>query len=733
MKIGSRLKGRRGLAIGAMLLATMLVTTSLAVITVPRLRWRAHVVLLHVTGQIPDIELKEMLAYMMPGSDQWMEPLIERRNPYAVIHNFRTTPTDIVAGAQLFRSRCAGCHAPDGSGGPGGPPLSGRKYKNGESDWAVYRTIRLGIPKTTMAGHALPDTELWQLVAYLRSIDKSGNAVKVENPAATAAAGVNVPYKELVAIREPSEDWLTYSGSYSSVRHTVLNQIDRSNVDRLAVRWIHQFKGESGDLQTTPLVRNGVMFVTVESRRVLALNASDGKQIWSYEHKLSKDTRGTEFGTMQNRGVAILNNKVFFGTADARLIALSAATGAVQWETKVSDDLERYYITSAPLAYRDLVVTGVGTRVGGRGFVVAYDANTGKERWRFIAIPGPGEFGNDTWAGDSWREGGAPTWLTGSYDPELDLLIWGAGNPKPDYDTAARKGDNLYSNSVVALQGSTGKLVWHFQFTPADERDWDSNQIPVLADFKSAKGVEKRVLWANRNGFYYVLDRVSGKYLNATPYVQQTWTDGLDPAGRPKPLSNASRNREGFLLYPGNVGGTNWWSPSFDPALSLFFVQVLEQGMVYFTSFASPPKASGRSFYTAVRALNASTGAMVWEYRREPRLTDNIMGGLLSTKTGLVFGGDLGTFFALDSSTGKPLWSIETGGRIMAAPISYSLDGEQFVAIVAGRSLLAVSLPKRQQAGPPGTLRAQVSSPRLTAARPTRGVTERQGNGSAQR
>lgn len=317
-----------------------------------------------------------------------------------------------------------------------------------------------------------------------------------------------------------------------------------------------------------------------------------------------------------------------------------------------------------------------------------------------MTIPKPGEPGGETWAGNSGREGGAPTWLTGSYDPELDLLIWGVGNPKPVFDAAARRGDNLYTNSAVALRGSSGALVWHFQFTPADDHDWDANQIPVLADQKTAQGTEKRVLWANRNGFYYVLDRVSGKYLTAAPFAHETWTDSLDPQGRPKPLSDSSRQREGFVLYPGSVGATNWWSPSFDPALNLMFVPVLEQGMVYFTSGPSPPApVGGRAFYTAVRALDAFTGRQVWEYRREPRQVNNVMGGVLSTNGGIVFGGDQGTFFALDSRTGKPLWSVDTDGAIRAAPVTFLAAGEQFVAIAAGRNLLTFALPKSRHTG----------------------------------
>jgi alcohol dehydrogenase (cytochrome c) len=692
-------RGKRLAAVGG------LVAVFLVIFVPAPVRWRAQVVALYLAGQIPNIGLKQLLVYLTPGSGQWLRPLIETRNPYAVIRNVKTAPADIEAGATLFRSQCAECHAPDGSGGRG-PRLIGRQFTHGESDWAVYRTIRFGIPNTPMGPHPLPDAAVWQLEAFVRAIDTSGSAAP--SPSGAVATGprgtASVPYDELAAIREPAADWLTYSGSYWSSRHSALTQINRGNVGRLALRWIHQLEDAPECVEVSPVVRKGVMLVTQPPSRVLALEATTGKEIWSYDHQLARATPGSEgndFSVMANRGVAILDDKVFFGTPDAHLVAVSSTTGVLQWEATVATDVTRYAITGAPLAYRDLVVTGVairGSAAGGQGFIAAYDANTGKPRWRFDAIPKPGEPGSETWQGDSWREGGAPTWLTGSYDPELDLLVWPVGNPKPDYDAAARRGDNLYSNSAVALRGSTGALVWFFQFTPGDDHDWDAAEIPVLVDRGIGASTEKRVLWANRNGFYYVLDRVSGKFLNAAPFVRQTWTEGLDAKGRPQPLSTTSRSREGFVLYPGYVGATSWWSPSFDPALNLMFVPVLEQGMVFFTS--SPPAAiGGRPFYTAVRALDASTGRRVWEHRGEPRLRNDRlggvrMGGVLSTRGGIVFGGDQTTFFALDARTGAPLWSVETGGTICAAPVTFSRDREQFVVIAAGRNLLAFALPK---------------------------------------
>lgn len=284
-----------------------------------------------------------------------------------------------------------------------------------------------------------------------------------------------------------------------------------------------------------------------------------------------------------------------------------------------------------------------------------------------------------------------------------DQLYWGVGNPKPDYDTASRRGDNLYSNSVVSLQGSTGKLLWHFQFTPADDHDWDANQIPMLLDRTDGKSIEKQIVWANRNGFYYVLNRDSGKFINATPFAKQTWTAGLDVNGRPKPrVSNALDDR-GVTIYPGNTGATNWWSPSLDAELNLVFVPTLEQGMVYFpsrpdqaageSSKSSWPTGAGRTLYTSVRALNASSGKLVWEHRQATRHDDNVAGGLLATAGGVVFGSDRTKFFALDSRTGATRWDFETGGKINAAPITYRAAESQYVVIAAGNSLVAFARP----------------------------------------
>ncbi len=678
-----------------MVLALGLVAAGgIATVATGAIRWRAYTAMLQMTGQIPDIELGELIEFLHPDSGQltiWR--LSTTRNPYAVLHVPENA--DAKAGSDQFREQCATCHALNGGGGPLAPALFGREFKHGDSDWAIYRTIRAGVPATPMVPHPqLSSKEIWNLVAHIRSLDKTAGAdapVQVD-PVTAHLQTIRLPYAELEQLSDPGKDWLTYSGTLSAHRRSSLSQITPANVNRLGLRWVHQYSGNPTQVETTPIVRAGIMYVTVPPGLVLAIDAATGRELWRYRHKFESRQEG-EFGVGVNRGLALLDDKVFFGAWDARVIALSAATGKVVWDAKV-DDHPRAYISSAPFAYKDLVVTGVGTIIGGgRGVIVAFDAATGKERWRFMAIPGDGEPGNDTWSGDSWREGGAPTWLTGSYDPEADLLYWGVGNPKPDYDTSVRMGDNLYSNSVVALQGASGKLVWHFQFTPADDHDWDSNQVPVLADFPTEAGVEKRLLWANRNAYYYVLDRITGKFITAVPFAKQNWAKGLDPNGRPI-RSITSYSRQGDLIYPGATGATNWWSPALDSDRGVIYVPVLEQGMVFFPSAASWPTDAGRSFYTGVRALEARTGKLVWERRHPPRTLNPFTGGLLSTKTGVLFGSDQDNFFALDSATGNVLWSVPTGGTIYSAPVTYEVNGEQFLSISAGRNLMTFALPR---------------------------------------
>ncbi len=669
-------------------------------ITVPGIRIRLLIVYLDLTGQIPDLELRELPQLLGPNAHQpQVGRLVVTRNPYAVIHLPRNTPADIQAGAALFREQCASCHSPDGSGGPGAPALFGREFHHGDTEWAVYRTIRDGVPGTAMPAHPYKSADLWLLVAFIRSLGVPSDNVAVLSEKKSKLRQIEVSYDDLVAAREPGDDWLTYGGAYGSNRHSSLTQINPRNVSSLGVRWMHQLVGGHDKIESTPIVRDGIMYFTAPPGRVLAVDASSGRQIWEYIHKYTF-IGGGEGPLQQNRGVALLGDKVFVGTWDSRLVALSAATGRELWEVAIGK-YPGTYISGAPLVYHDLVVTGVGSPPGaGRTFIVAYDANTGKERWRFMTIPAPGEPGSDSWSGDSWKKGGAGTWLTGSYDPQSDILYWGVGNPRPDFDASTRKGDNLYSDSVVALRGTTGKLLWHFQFTPGDTHDWDSNQTPIIADRNTPEGVEKRLLWANRNGFYYVLDRERGAFQLGVPFARQTWAEGLDARGRPIPPRDKRATVKGVSTYPGAKGATNWWSPSYDPEQDLVFVPVLEQGMIFFPTGQTLPSTGGRSFYTAVRALQASTGKMVWEHRNDPRSDDDNIAGLLSTRGGVVFGADHGAFFALDAHSGNVLWSVETGGVIYAAPITYAVNGEQFITVITGRNLMTFALPRAAEPAP---------------------------------
>ncbi|MBL4800381.1 MAG: PQQ-binding-like beta-propeller repeat protein [Emcibacter sp.] len=640
------------------------------------------------------ISWTDLLDFMRPSSGVSVGFLINRRNPHAVIRNPRTTDSDILAGTSLFIEHCAACHGGRGQGSVAAPALAGVTLKHGVSDWAVYSTIRNGVPNTAMAPHMFEGKELWQIVSFIRSINVTAISGK---PKIKKSININVPYQELETLSHPAEDWLTYSGSYRSNRNSSLKEINKNNVHQLSLKWTHQFSQKYGRVETSPIVRKGIMYMTVPPNRLIALDALSGKRIWEFKHKAPKKATGGYAGVV-NRGVAIMDDKIFLASSDAKLIALSANTGRKLWESVIEEDISLYGVTSAPLAYKDFIVTGISTKRGGRGVIVAYDINTGAEKWRFHAIPGPGKKGNETWSGDSWKSGGASTWLTGSYDVEHDILYWGVGNPKPDYIKSARMGDNLYSNSVVALRGSTGEILWHFQFSPGDNHDWDAAQIPVLVDHVlegDSSGQERKLLlWANRNGFYYVLDRLTGEFIQATPFVHQTWAERIDDNGRPVLKTENLKSRDGVLVFPSNKGGTNWWSPSYDPNLGLMFVPTLETGMVFFPGMEtnSPPIPAG-PIYTAVRALNAFTGELVWEYRNEIRTKDNTTGGLLSTQGGIVFGSDMSEFFALDSQTGELLWSMNAGEKIEGTPVTFSRNGKQYVVVAAGGDMMTFGLP----------------------------------------
>lgn len=683
----------------ALILVAALALASL-IWRVDDLRWRVQVVALVGSGSIPDLGLMEALQMLRPGSKYWLKGLLETRNPYASILNPESGPADIQAGSALFRANCAGCHGVDAHGHERAPALVGRSLTHGDSDWAIYRTIRDGINGTIMPPHPWGPTRIWQTVAYLRSLQAvTGTAAAAGASPLTASVGV--PYAELAAIVEPADDWLMYSGSYSGTRHSALTQINRDNVSRLAPRWIYQFPAEGDPLEVSPLVKNGVLFA-VHLGRMVALDARDGSELWHFVRPEPPDARLCCVSA--TRGLAMLDDRLFFGTTDAHLIALSAQGGKLLWDTALVPDYRQgYSITGAPLVFRDYVVTGVsGGDYPTRGFIAAFDAATGKERWRFWTVPGTGQPGNETWPGDTWRHGGGATWLTGSYDPKLDLLYWGVGNPAPDFDGTGRKGDNLYTNSVVALRGTTGAKVWHYQFTPGDDHDWDSNQIPVVVDRPQAAAAHE-LLWANRNGFFYVLNRENGSYVLGAPFVRQTWAERLDEQGRPVRMPGAAPTGRGTLLFPGVSGGTHWWPPTYDPDLDLMIVPALERGGVFFSSPQKPSDgelylggatsvATGLLSYWAVRAIRPKDGSIAWEHRGPSGTGDVHAAGLVSTRGGLVFASNDQLFYALDARDGRLLWSFPTGARIAAAPITYSVEGVQYVLVASGHSIIAFAL-----------------------------------------
>jgi alcohol dehydrogenase (cytochrome c) len=523
----------------------------------------------------------------------------------------------------------------------------------------------------------------------------------------SGAAAAQITYERHLKAGDEPHNWLTYSGDYSSHRYSSLNQINHVNVASLEQKWVFQAQTLEKFI-ATPLVVDGVMYVTQANNHVIALDAKTGRVFWIYQYTSSPDLKLC-CGQV-NRGVAILGDTLFMGTLDAHLIALDARTGRPIWDVAVADGKAGYSLTLAPLIVKDKVIVGTaGGEYGIRGFIAAYDAQTGKEAWRFNTIPNPGEPGHESWQNEAWKTGGGSAWLTGSYDPDLNLTYWGIGNPGPDLNPAQRPGDNLYTNSVVALDADTGAMKWYFQFTPHDAADWDAVQVPVLVNADWNGSPRKLLYWANRNGFFYVLDRVTGRFLLGKPFVKQNWAKALDENGRPILASIA----EGAPTYPGMQGGTNWYSPSYSPRTGLFYLSAWEDSGTVF--IPQPMKfVEGQRFmggrgrsgtphlrrgaintwteeagYGAVLAIDPRTGERKWAFKMHD-VTD---AGILTTAGDLLFsGGREGYFFALDARSGALLWKATVGGQVGAAPMSYQVDRKQYVAIAAGNVLFSYAL-----------------------------------------
>jgi len=518
----------------------------------------------------------------------------------------------------------------------------------------------------------------------------------------------------LRAAAEP-HNWMMYSGTYASQRYSTLSQINPSNVKNLEQKWI--FQAESLEkFETTPLVVDGIMYITQAPSDALALDAKTGRVFWIYRYYPSTDARPC-CGSV-NRGLAILGDTLFLATLDAHLVAVDAKTGRPIWNTRVANASAGYAMTVAPLVVKDKVIVGVaGGEFGIRGFIAAYDVRTGREAWRFNTIPGPGEPGHETWQGqaDAWEHGGGAIWTTGSYDPALNLTYWGTGNPGPDWNPGQREGDNLYSDSAVALDPDTGKLKWFFQFTPNDPYDYDSTQVPVLVDANWNGSPRKLMMWANRNGFFYVLDRATGQFLAGYPFVKVNWASGLDAKGRPIQTPQP----ENAPTFPGVQGGTNWYSPSYSPRTGLFYVsawedyasvfvkedQKYQEGQRFVGGRPTTPIPGGQNIpslkrgpinvwteaagHGAVVAIDPRTGDKKWRFL----MTDVTDSGILTTAADLLFtGGREGYFHALDARTGALLWNASLGGQVASGPMTFEVEGKQYVSVAAGHSLFTFAL-----------------------------------------
>jgi alcohol dehydrogenase (cytochrome c) len=519
--------------------------------------------------------------------------------------------------------------------------------------------------------------------------------------------------KRIVLLRKQGEryrqvtsqaDWPTYHGDPGGNRYSKLTQIDSGNVAHLAPKWIFPLPN-AAQVENTPLVVEGLMYVS-NANECWALDAGSGRQVWHYQRARTKGITGNAAAGF-NRGVARAGDRIFMLSDNAHLMALNRFNGELLWETEMADWHQNYNGTSAPLVVGNLVISGTaGGDEGVRGFVAAFDQATGKEAWRFWTVPKAGEPGSETWTAKALDHPSGATWMTGSYDPQLDLVYWPVGNPGPDFYGDEREGDNLYTDSIVALEAKTGKLKWYYQFTPHDVHDWDAEEPPVLVDANWQGQPRKLLIQANRNGFFYVLDRATGQLLLGKQFLKKlNWAEGIGKDGRPilKPLPEVAGG--GVYVCPGFQGGTNWFSTSYNPATGLYYFQALERcnvfnkksmeweaGKGYMGGTARP--APGETFEKSLRALNIQTGEIVWDV---PQISGQLTAsaGVLSTASGLVFFGEnSGAFMAVDAKTGTALWQFPTNQVWKASPMTYLFDNRQYVAIAAGQSIVAFGLPE---------------------------------------
>jgi alcohol dehydrogenase (cytochrome c) len=626
-------------------------------------------------------------------------------------------------GRRQFESSCARCHGGDGNGGELGPGISARIAPHTDEELAAI--VRDGLPRSGMPGFPIPDQEMRTLVAFLRTLRPPRERAPVRGTVVTTdgrtleglvlnQTALDMQLlsddKRIHLLRRVGDryrpvtsqvDWPTYNGEPGGNRFSRVDQIDKGNVARLAPRWTFTL-ADASRLEVTPVVVDGVMYVT-NANECYALDAGSGRSLWHYRRPRTRGLAGDAASGI-NRGVAVAGDRVFMVTDNAHLLALDRSTGRLLWDSEIADWRQNYGATSAPLVVGDLVVSGIsGGDEGVRGFLAAFDQATGKEAWRFWTVPARGEPGSETWQGKDIDHPCASTWLTGTYDPVLQTLYWPTGNPCPDYDGSERLGDNLYSDSILALDAKTGRLKWYFQYTPHDVWDWDAQQPPVLVDADWQGQPRRLLLHANRNGFFYVLDRTSGALLLAKPFVKKlTWARGIGKDGRPVLNSDQHPTPEGTTVCPAVEGATNWFSTSFNPATGLYYVQTLEKCTLY--TRAPDEWKSGESYYggtttqapdgpgqKVLRALDIQTGAIAWELPQAGAAES--WGGVLATASGLVFlAEDSGALVAVDATSGAPLWQFQTSTLWKASPMTYVFDGKQHIAIASGPNIVAFAL-----------------------------------------
>ncbi|PYR38003.1 MAG: hypothetical protein DMF90_04850 [Acidobacteria bacterium] len=628
------------------------------------------------------------------------------------------------SGQQSFVSRCAGCHGTDGNGGELGPAISTRVPARTDEDLTTL--FREGLTAAGMPAFAnMGAAETQELIRYIRTLRPREGAAPYRTKVSLAGGGaiegvvLNQSAADLQLLGDDRRihlfrktagqyksvtseaDWSSYNGQPGGSRYSPLSQITAKSVSRLAPKWVFSLPN-TAPLQVTPVVVGGVMYVT-SANECYALDAGSGREIWHYHRPRTKGLIGNAAGGI-NRGVGLAGERVFMVTDHAHIIALNRSTGALLWETEMADWRQNYNATGAPLPVGNLDIAETsGGDEGVRGFVAAFDQTSGREVWRFWTVPRPGEPKAETWRGKGIEHPGAATWLTGTYDPDLDTIYWPTGNPSPDLIGDDRGGDNLYSDSIVALDPKTGTLKWHFQFTPHDVWDYDAQETPALVDAVWRNRPRKLLVQANRNGFFYVLDRTDGRFLLGTQYAKNvTWATGLTPEGRPIVVPNMEPSLEGKRVCPSLDGASNWYSTSFNPGTGLYYVQTNDKCGI-FTRTPMEWQAGrgymGGSFRQApdepaqrvLRAIDIQSGRIVWELPQTGAVGS--WGGVLSTAGGIViFGQDDGALAIADARTGKPLWSFQTSQIWKASPMTYSFDRQQYIAVAAGSNILAFGL-----------------------------------------